>query len=304
MRLPSGVVQSPAMDFPTRTVHLPGLGDGLDFEVLADDAIIGPAIEKGSWADDETRLMVAHLARGLGRRNGSAGGGRPRVVDLGANVGWFAVQAVLAGAEVDAFEPVPGIAAVARRNVERAMASTGAGVGRVHELAAGAERGSATIALDASNHGDNRVVAGDDAPGDMAASEQLTIAIAPVDEIVSGPVDFLKIDTQGSEWLALQGALELLAASPALGLLLEFWPYALRECSDRQLLEFLFGQGFTIGKATDAPYPMTVERILKQMQGRDPVKAGIDLYGSRERPFHVLGPAARFKGLVRSLKEP
>ena len=288
------------MDFATRTVHLPNLGNGLDFEVLADDAIIGPAIEKGSWADDETALMVAHLGFQRGGTNGSPS----RVVDLGANVGWFAVQAVLAGAEVDAFEPVPGIAAVARRNVERAMKAPGAGVGRVHEVAAGAERGQATIVLDATNHGDNRVVAGDASPGDMAASEQITIEIVPVDELVTGPVDFLKIDTQGSEWLALQGAQELLVTSPALGLLLEFWPYALRDCTDRQMLEFLFGLGFTIGKATDAPYPMTIERILKQMQGRDPVKAGIDLYGSRERPFHVLGLGPRFKGLVRSLKEP
>jgi FkbM family methyltransferase len=287
------------MDFPTRTVHLPGLGNGLDFEVLADDAIIGPAIERGSWADDETQLMVAHIT-GL---DGSGEGGRARVVDLGANVGWFAVQAVLAGAEVDAFEPVPAIAAVARRNVERAMA-VGPGTGRVHEVAAGPERGQAQIALDASNHGDNRVVAGDAAPDDMAATELVTIEIAPVDEFVTGPVDFLKIDTQGSEWLALQGASALLASSPRLGLLLEFWPYALRDCSDRQLLEFLFEQGFTIGKATDAPYPMTVDRILRQMQGRDPVKAGIDIYGSRERPFHVLGLAARLKGVVRSLKEP
>ncbi|MFT7462748.1 MAG: FkbM family methyltransferase [Pseudohongiellaceae bacterium] len=288
------------MDFPTRTVHLPNLGNGLDFEVLAHDAIIGPAIEKGSWADDETGLMVAQLATG----RFADGRSSARVVDLGANVGWFAVQAVLAGAEVDAFEPVPGIAAVARRNVEAAMACPGAGVGRVHEVAAGAEQGQATIALDATNHGDNRVVAGDAAPEDMAASEQITIQIAPVDDLVKGPIDFLKIDTQGSEWLAFQGAKELLASSPAMALLLEFWPYALRDCSDRQMLEFLFGQGFTIGKATDAPYPMTIDRILKQMQGRDPVKAGIDLYGSRNRPFHVLGLGARFKGLVRSLKEP
>ena len=75
------------MDFPTRTVTLPS---GLQFEVLADDAIIGPAIERGSWADEETALMAAHVGPGK------------RVVDLGANVGWFAAQAVLAGASVDA----------------------------------------------------------------------------------------------------------------------------------------------------------------------------------------------------------
>ena len=280
------------MDFATRTVHLPHLAGGLDFEVLADDLIIGPAIEQGSWAGDEVALMQAHIEPGC------------QVVDLGANVGWFAVAAVLAGAQVDAFEPVPGIAAVARRNVERANAK-GRGEGRVHEFAAGAERGSAEIVLAAKNHGDNRVV--DDASGaaDLSDGECLTIQIAPVDEFVTQPARFLKVDTQGSEWLALQGSRGLLDASPDLALLLEFWPYALRGASPEQLLAFLAEQGFTLGKATDAPYPMTTERILAQSQGRDPVKGGMDLYGVRgRRPFHVLGAYQRFKGLVRSIKEP
>ena len=42
------------MDLPTRLVRPAGLG--FEFEVLADDTIIGPAIEKGSWADHETAL--------------------------------------------------------------------------------------------------------------------------------------------------------------------------------------------------------------------------------------------------------
>ena len=52
------------MDATTRTVTLSTPHGPLDFEVLADDAIIGPAIEKGSWADDETALMCAHLEPG------------------------------------------------------------------------------------------------------------------------------------------------------------------------------------------------------------------------------------------------
>lgn len=280
------------MDFATRTVHLPHLAGGLDFEVLADDLIIGPAIEQGSWAGDEVALMEAHLEPSC------------QVVDLGANVGWFAVAAVLAGAEVDAFEPVPGIAEVARRNVERANAK-GRGRGRVHEVAAGAERGSAEIVLAARNHGDNRVVDDPSGAADLGDGERITIQIAPVDDFVQKSTRFLKVDTQGSEWLALQGARTLLANSPDLALLLEFWPYALRGASPDELLAFLAEEGFTLGKATDAPYPMTTARILGQSQGRDPVKGGMDLYGVRgNRPFHVLGAFARFKGMVRSIKEP
>ena len=278
------------MDLPTRLVRPAGLG--FEFEVLADDTIIGPAIEKGSWADHETALFRAHVGPGA------------RVVDLGANVGWFAVQAVLAGAEVHAFEPVPAIAGVARRNVERAMQHA-AGKGVVHELAAGAERGSAVIQIGAGNFGDNRVVeAGGERPKDMGQGHSVEIRIAPVDELVQGPVRFLKVDTQGSEWLALEGARKLLASSPDLGLLIEFWPYALRGAKPEQLVARLFELGFTLGKATEAPYPMSAERILRQALGRDPVRGGLDLYGARgAAPFHVLGLGARLHGFVRSLKE-
>ncbi len=281
------------MDLATKTVSLEHLAPGLEFEVLADDLVIGPSIEQGSWADDEVALMLRHIEPG------------EKVVDLGANVGWFAVRAVLAGAEVDAFEPVPGIADIARRNVERANA-VGRGQGRVHTMAAGKQRGQATIALSADNHGDNRVLDGqqEGLPDDMAGAEEIDIVIAPVDEIVEGPARFLKVDTQGSEWLALQGATRLLASSPRLALLIELWPYALREATAGQLLDFLFEQGFTLGKATDAPYPMSRERILKQVMSRDPVRAGMDLYGTRGLPFHVLGGKARLKGWVRRLKEP
>ena len=58
------------------------------------------------------------------------------------------------------------------------------------------------------------------------------------------------------------------------------------------------------GKATAAPYPMRTERVLRQVASRDPVKGGIDLYGTRGTPFHVLGLAKRLHGCVRSLKEP
>jgi FkbM family methyltransferase len=275
--------------FATRRVRVPSLG--FELEVLERDSIIGPAIERGAWAEHETRLLRAHLLPGC------------RVVDLGANIGWFTVQAVLAGAEVHAFEPVPAIADVCERNLERAR-EHGPGKGVVHRLAAGAQRGTARIAIANANFGDNRVLAeGATRPADMGGGEELEIAIAPVDELVRGPVRFLKVDTQGSEWLALQGARELLAASPELALLIELWPYALRGATAEQLLSFLVAQGFTLGKATEAPYPMPPARILRQVARRDPVRGGIDLYGTRGLPFHVLGLGARLHGLARSLKE-
>jgi len=227
------------------------------------------------------------------------------VVDLGANVGWFAVQGILAGAEVVAFEPVPGIADVCHTNIERANA-LGPGEGRLIRAAAGAEPGHATIAIAQRNFGDNRVLEGGDRPADMGDGETVGIDIVRVDDHVQGPVRFFKIDTQGSEWLALQGMRTVLDQSPDCGMLIEFWPYALRGCEPEQLLRFLAQEGFTIGKATGAPYPMTVERILKQAldPARDKVKGGMDLYAVRGmRPFHVVSFKNRIRSLVRSFKE-
>jgi FkbM family methyltransferase len=277
------------MDTATQLVQVPNLG--LELEVLAGDEVIGPAVALGAWEEHETRLFRAHLRPGT------------QVLDLGANIGWFSVLAVLSGAQVHAFEPVPAIADVAQRNIERAM-KVGKGRGVVHRFAAGAAPGTARIVLSERNRGDNRVLdPGAGRPADLPGSAELEIRIERIDDHVQGPARVLKVDTQGSEWLALQGARGVLEASPELALLLEFWPYALRGTEPRQLLEFLAGEGFTLGKATAAPYPMEPERILRQALARDPVKGGLDLYGVRGLPFHVLGAQARLRSLWRSKRE-
>ena len=276
------------MEIPSRTVRSPFLG--FEFDVLEGDRIIGPAIERGVWEEHETRLFQAHLREGA------------RVVDLGANIGWYSTLAVLAGCEVHAFEPVPAIAEVCQRNLERAM-EHGSGRATLHRCAAGAETATATIAIGAGNFGDNRVLDGTQRPDDMGDGATIQIDIGRVDDYVSGPARVLKVDTQGSEFLALRGARELLAASPELALLIEFWPYALRGATPQELLELLTGSGFTLGKATAAPYPMTPARILRQASDRDPVKGGIDLYGTRGLPFHVGGLSTRLRALARSLRE-
>jgi FkbM family methyltransferase len=278
------------MQASTKFARVPGLP--FEFEILSGDSIIGPAIERGAWEEHETALFQAHLVPGTA------------VLDLGANVGWFAVQAILAGCRVHAFEPVPAIADVAERNMARAM-KAGPGTGVLHRCAAGDRKSKAVIALAARNFGDNRVLSpGDARPTDMGSGEEIEIEIERVDDHVQGPAHVIKIDTQGSEWLALQGARKLLDASREVALLMEFWPYALRGGKPEELLRFLRDEGFTIGKATAAPYPMSVERILAQAAVRDPVKGGLDLYATRGVPFHVGGLGRRVRSLVRSLREP
>ena len=129
------------MELRTRRVRPQALG--LEFEILEDDAVIGPAIEQGGWEAHESALFRAHLRPGA------------RVLDLGANIGWFSCLAVLAGAQVHAFEPVPWIAEVCARNLERANA-IGPGRALLHRCAAAERAGRARIALSPRLRGDNR----------------------------------------------------------------------------------------------------------------------------------------------------
>jgi hypothetical protein len=180
----------------------------------------------------------------------------------------------------------------------------GSGRAVLHVCAAGAAPGRARIALGRTNLGDNRVLdAGAARPTDMGDGGTVEVRIERIDDVAPGPARVIKIDTQGSEWLALQGMRNVLEVSRELALFLEFWPYALRGTSPEELLVWLARQGFSIGKATAAPYPMPSGRILRQALARDPVRGGLDLYATRGVPFHVGGVARRIRGFVRSLRE-
>jgi hypothetical protein len=137
----------------------------------------------------------------------------------------------------------------------------------------------------------------------MGSGTRLTIQVERVDDLIEGPVRVVKIDTQGSEWHALQGMRSTLDVSAEMAMLIEFWPYALRGARPETLLDFLVALGFTIGKATAAPYPMAPGRILRQARARDPVKGGLDLYAVRGLPFHVDGWRTRLRALARNLRE-
>ena len=69
------------------------------------------------------------------------------VVDVGANIGLFALEAARRGADVHAFEPVPATFAALDANARQSNAGdVGDGAIRAHNLALGARAGEATFA--------------------------------------------------------------------------------------------------------------------------------------------------------------
>lgn len=146
--------------------------------------------------------------------------------DVGANFGYYAVlMAELVGptGRVLALEPNPRLALLCERN----LALNGFWhTARLERLAA-SDRGGATLRFRASfaDPKNGRLLPADATTEDAAQEDdtlEIAVRAAPLDDLATGPVDFLKIDVEGAEeqvWAGMQG---LLDRSPAITVLMEF----------------------------------------------------------------------------------
>jgi FkbM family methyltransferase len=159
---------------------------------------------------------------------------------VGANVGVYtSLLARLVGpaGRVFAFEPSPeNHALLARRrlgpNVEAIRA------------AAGASNGVVMLHQSSAMNVDHRTYPTDE------ARDPIPVPLVRLDEAVRGAdVDFVKMDIQGYELEALRGMAGILARRTPMVMILEFWPWGLRQAgeSPEALLRFLGDAGFTVG---------------------------------------------------------
>lgn len=212
------------------------------------DPVDSLGLARGAYEPDETAVVESVVRPGM------------RVLDLGANIGYFTLLcARLAGPEgtVMAVEPDPGNFRLLERNVR------------------------------ANNYGDRvRLLqhAASDTPGVMRLYQPLRSAahhsLAPqgesdpfvevevvrVDDLVDGAIDFMKIDVEGAELGALHGAAALIARSPNLVIMTEFNPRALVafDVEPRAYLDFLAGLGFSfsdIDHNARAVLPRSIDEI-------------------------------------------
>lgn len=180
-----------------------------------DDWVTPVLVEQGVWEPGETAFLEAHLRAGT------------TFLDIGAHVGYFSVLAArLVGPRglVLAFEPDP-------RNFELLLANVWRnGLANVvcFPWAVGAASSFASLYLSETNTGDHRIV--------PAAEERPRITVRSVAldslDVVRSPVQMIKLDTQGTEHLAVRGMERLLAASPRVVLTVEFWPMGIRLAGD------------------------------------------------------------------------
>ena len=129
----------------------------------------------------------------------SAGGG---FIDVGANIGDYTRVAALHYPYVDAFEPIPELAAKLRRELP--------GHVTIHQLAAADVMGEAVLRIPYNAAGEvtglaslNHIV------GDARARE-VTVLTRPLDALALRRPDAIKIDVEGFEEAVLRGAERLI----------------------------------------------------------------------------------------------
>jgi FkbM family methyltransferase len=191
------------------------------------DLVSRRILEQGCWEPFETRLWLAS------QRAGDV------VVDVGANLGYFALLSALApqsASQIHAFEPAADNFSLLQDNLTLNACE---GRVRAHRLALGARDESAVLYRNDDNRGDHQVYAGDgdrgEEPIEVVRGEAF---LAPCCD----RIDLLKIDTQGSEWQVVDGLWGLLEAGGAkLRILVELTPFslAIAGASGRGLVERL-----------------------------------------------------------------
>jgi FkbM family methyltransferase len=130
------------------------------------------------------------------------------VLDVGANIGMFTRQALRRGArQVISFEPAPGNQKALRHNVASELAA-----GRVSVIDAGAWNVHDTLrfAVDLERPGRSSCME----PNGGENAHHLSITVQPIDAVVRdlslSTVDFIKMDIEGAELKAIEGAADVL----------------------------------------------------------------------------------------------
>ncbi|MES2953244.1 MAG: FkbM family methyltransferase [Patescibacteria group bacterium] len=205
------------------------------------------------------------------------------VIDVGAHIGYFSILAADGAGptgRIYAFEPEPKNFELLKRNIALNNLTN-----VVCEQKALAERsGSDALYRDEQNLGNMSFAAANIPESHRGAV--LTVSSVTLDEYCKDiPVDFIKMDVQGAEGKVLEGGLE--TARKAKVMLIEFWPYGLRNLGTdpRTFLDTIAGMGYTLyllNESTHAMKPISPERLLGISANRPDGKGWANILCVRE----------------------
>jgi len=186
------------------------------------------------------------------------------VVDAGANIGiysQFLSRCVGPTGVVHSFEPSP-------ENFRRLQSATRKLINvRASQVAVGECSERSKLYVSNYLNVDHRTYA---TKGDSRRAVAIDI-IALDDYFKPGErVDLIKMDIQGYELHALRGANRVLADNPTAKLLLEFWPYGLKQAGANwlELIDTLQSTNMAIYQVTnDGPVPFRSDSVSESPEG-------------------------------------
>ena len=183
------------------------------------------------------------------------------VLDIGANIGYYTLlyaRQVGPKGAVYAFEPTPDTFSMLRKNIQSNGFSDTV---RLIEAAVSDHSGTAEIFINQYNKGDNRLYG-------SGSMRRVPVETKRLDDIFSARehVDFIKMDIQGAEGLALRGMRDIIARDHPV-IVMEFWPrlYTKLDSSAREILETLSAAGYSFEDIDDEANdvrPATVPELL------------------------------------------
>jgi len=208
---------------------------GHPFLIDLRDTVVSQAIlYDGAWEREKSELFKMLIRPG------------DRVVDVGANIGYYSVlfgHAVGAAGRVVGIEPDPENARLARENVRlNGLSKTVS----ILQAAAGPKQGDLVLYARSgiSNRGDHRTWS--DGSGE---NHPVRVRMVAVDDCVRGwpSVQTIKMDIQGYEGHALEGMRATLQHNGDITLVTEFWPSSMRRAGSEPhtFLRRLHELGFT-----------------------------------------------------------
>lgn len=175
------------------------------------DEVMRPfLLKRKSWEESTAALLRRLLRPGA------------RFLDVGANVGYFSlfVHRLPCEVQIDAVEPHPVLHSLLRANLWANDVRA-----RIHNAALGDKRRLLPMSSPPMNPGDSRV--GTRTPDDRY---DLVVPVLPADELFARrSFDVVKIDVQGFEPEVILGMERIVRQSPAIVLVVEFWPTSLEE---------------------------------------------------------------------------
>jgi FkbM family methyltransferase len=248
------------------------------------DSLYWPRTIVDAWRGDTVRLedMTLHVT-GTRRERLSMVAGNLRihrlfdryvkpgatVIDVGANIGYNAIYAArLAGPQgrVVALEPTPDTLTVLRRNISASGFSTIV----VEPVAAGSLAGTRDFFVRGKISAVNSLY-----PDSRYAhvTSILRVPVVPLDDLVDGVADVVKIDVEGAEIDVLKGMPRLLRA-PGVTLIVEWDPLLQQmagygaEALPRWLLDggwrLQSASHYTVRPLAAAGVPALAERLMQQ----------------------------------------